>query len=143
MALTLSDLSERMRKIDFCMLTTGTQDGGFASRPMSNNGQVDYEGDSYFFTYEDTRKVADIGRDDAVGLTFTGESGSAGEPPLFISVSGTAELIRDKDEFEAHWVDGLDRWFPDGVDTEGLLLIKVEADQIHYWDGEDDGEVTV
>lgn len=37
----------------------------------------------------------------------------------------------------------LDRWFEQGVDTPGLVLIRVAAARIHYWDGEDEGELTV
>ncbi len=37
----------------------------------------------------------------------------------------------------------LERWFKDGVDTPGLVLIKVHAGRIHYWDGEDEGEVNL
>lgn len=50
--MTLADLSEKMGKIDFGMLSTRTRGGAVASRPMSNNGEVGYHGDSFFFTYE-------------------------------------------------------------------------------------------
>ena len=42
---TLADLAEKMRDIDFTMLSTHSRDGGIASRPMSNNRDVDYDGD--------------------------------------------------------------------------------------------------
>ena len=35
----------------------------------------------------------------------------------------------------------LNRWFPDGIDTPSLVLIKVHADRIRYWDGEQDGTI--
>ena len=35
----------------------------------------------------------------------------------------------------------LERWFPDGVDTAGLVLIKVRASSIQYWDGEENDEI--
>ena len=63
--------------------------------------------------------------------------------PFFVAVEGAAELIRDKSQFEQHWTSDLDRWFKDGVDTPGLILIKVHAQRIHYWDGEDEGEVSL
>src|SRR4051812_46479202 len=50
MTRTLSDISEKMRDIDFCMLATHASNGTIASRPMSNNREVDYDGDSWFFT---------------------------------------------------------------------------------------------
>lgn len=140
--MTLSDLAEAMRDIDFAMLSTKTAAGDIAARPMSNNRDVDYDGDSFFFTYEEARTVADIERDRKVGLAFQGKSGLLGKPPLFISVEGSAELIRDKAQFEAHWNSDLDYWFEDGIDTPGVVLIKVHADRIHYWNGKDEGDVT-
>ncbi|MES2337005.1 MAG: pyridoxamine 5'-phosphate oxidase family protein [Pseudomonadota bacterium] len=141
MTKTLSDIAEIMRDVDFTMLSTKTADGGIAARPMSNNRDVDYDGDSWFFSMDDTLTVSDIGRDPNVGLTLHGNKGLLGKPPIFIAAEGKADIIRDKAIFEEHWVKDLDRWFKDGVDTPGLVLIRVKADRVHYWDGEDQGEV--
>ena len=141
--LTLEDLSEKMKSIDFAMLLTHTEDGQIAGRPMSNNGDVKYEGDSYYFTWEQSRTVSDIERDAKVTLSFQGSKGLLGKPPLMIAVEGNAELVRDKQAFEEHWTKDLERWFPQGVDTDGLVMIKVHARRIHYWDGEDEGELRV
>lgn len=111
------------------------------SRPMSNNGDVEYDGDSWFFSYEDARKISELGRDSAVALTFTASPSLLGKPGIFIAVNGEASLVRDKTQFEAHWVKDLDRWFPDGIDTPGLVLIKVSARTIEYWDGEENGSI--
>ncbi len=138
---SLADLSKKMRDIDFAMLSTKADGGAIGSRPMSNNRQVDYDGDSYYFTYDDTLMVADIGRDPQVGLSFLGTSGLLGMRPFFVAVEGTAHLIRDKASFAEHWTSDLDAWFKDGLDTPGLVMIKVSADRVHYWDGEDEGEV--
>ena len=139
--LTLSDLSEKMRDIDFAILSTRAEGGQIAGRPMSNNGEVEYDGDSFFFTYESAHTVSDIARDPQVGLSFAGTKGFLGKPPNFIVVEGKAELIREKAQFEKHWTKGLDIWFENGIDTPGIVLIKVHADRIHYWDGNDQGEI--
>ena len=143
MTKTLADLSDRMRDIDFTMFSTRAADGSIAARPMSNNREVDYDGDSYYFSYDDARTIEDIGRDKQVGLSFQGKAGLLGMRPFFVSVEGAAELIRDKSQFEQHWTSDLDRWFKEGIDTPGLILIKVHAQRIHYWDGEDEGEVSL
>ena len=143
MKLILKELSKKMRHIDFTMLTTRTPSGALTSRPMSNNGEVDYDGDSWFFTTEDTGMVTDIMGDPIIGLTLTGEKGLLGKPGIFIAIEARAELIRDKAQFVAHWTRGLDRWFPQGADTPGLVLIKAHANRIAYWDGEDEGELTL
>ena len=141
--LTLTDISEKMRDIDFAVLSTRTDGGAIAGRPMSNNRQVDYGGDSYFFTLDSTRAVEDIRREENVGLTYQAKSGMLNMKPFFITVEGRAELIQDKSRFEEHWTKDLDAWFEDGVDTPGLTLVKVRAQRLHYWDGYDEGEISL
>jgi general stress protein 26 len=141
---TLGEIAEAMRGIDFCMLVSRAEDGSIAGRPMSNNREVQYEGTSRIFACDDTRTVQDLERDPAVGLTFQGKAGLmgvVGKPGLFIHVEGEARVVRDKARFAEHWTPGLDRWFEQGVDTPGLTLLEVEARRIHYWDGEDQGEI--
>ena len=141
--MALADLATRMIDIDFAMLLTRGANGAIAGRPMSNNGDVEYNGDSYFFTFEESHTVADIKRDAVVSLSFAGAKGLLGKRPLFIALEGRAELIHDKGAFAEHWTKGLDHWFKNGIDTLGIVLIKVRAARIHYWDGEEDGEVTI
>lgn len=141
--LKLSDLSEKMRDIDFAILSTRTEGGAIAGRPMSNNRQVEYDGDSYFFTLENTRTVDDIRRDRNVGVAYQAKSGMLGMKPFFIAIEGQAELIQDKSRFSEHWTKDLDAWFKDGIDTPGLMLIKVVAQRLHYWDGFDEGEIAL
>ena len=139
--LTLAEISEKMRDIDFTILSTRTEEGALAGRPMSNNREVDYDGDSYFFTMGDTRTVADIERDPNVGLGYQAKSGMLNMKPFFITVEGEASLIRDKAAFAEHWTKDLDAWFKEGIDTPGLTLVKVTAKRLHYWDGYDEGEI--
>ena len=139
--MTLADISEKMRDMDFAVLSTRAQDGSIAGRPMSNNRQVEFDGDSYFFTDGNTRTVADIERDPKVGLAYQSKSGMLGLKPFFLTVEGTAELIRDKTRFAEHWTKDLDAWFSQGIDTPGLTMIKVHAERLHYWDGYDEGEL--
>jgi general stress protein 26 len=143
---TLADISEAMKDIDFCMLVSRAEDGSIGGRPMSNNREVEYQGTSHFFTCDDTRTVQDIARDPSVGLTYQGTAGllgMVGKPGMFIHVEGEARLVKDKARFAEHWTPGLDHWFEEGIDTPGLTLVEVEAKRIHYWDGEDQGEVVL
>jgi len=141
--LTLKDISEKMRDIDFAVLSTRTEGGAIAARPMSNNRQVEYDGDSYFFTLESTRTVGDIRREPCVGLSYQGKSGALGMKPFFITVEGRGELIDDKRRFAEHWTKDLEAWFREGIDTPGLLLVKVVAVRLHYWDGYEEAEINV
>jgi general stress protein 26 len=140
---TLSELAENMRDIDFCMFSTITEGGHLSSRPMSNNRDVAFDGACWFYAYETARFIGDIARKPKVGLSFSGGTSVLGKPGIFIALSGTATIIHDKAEFEAHWMDELERWFAEGTETPGMVMIKVQAERVHYWDGEDQGEVVL
>ena len=135
--LTLRDIAEKMRGIDIAILTTRAKDGEMAGRPMSNNGDVEYDGDSWYFTFEQAHSVAEIEADPRVGLGFSGPG------TLYVAVAGKAELIRDKAVFVAHWTPELDRWFKDGIDTPGIVLIKVHAHRVKIWENYKSEEIKI
>ena len=141
--MTLPELAKKMADIDYLMLSTITDNGQLAARPMSNNEDVDYDGTSWYFTWADARMIDDIRRDPSVGLAYQGKAHLFGAPPLFIAVEGKAELITEQAAFTEQWDDSMDRWFKHGPATPGIILIKVQARRIHYWDGEDEGELTL
>ncbi|MBY6048617.1 pyridoxamine 5'-phosphate oxidase family protein [Vannielia litorea] len=142
---TLPEVAELMAKIDFCMMETLAEDGRIAARPMSSNGDVEYRGESWFYSLDDTRKTRHIRADPRVGLAFQGSGGVlglVGKPGAMVHVQGRATLTSDRAALQEHWVPDLEYWFKDGIDTPGLLLIRVDAEHIHYWDGEENGVVT-
>ncbi len=124
---TIEDLARDMGRIDFAMLTMRTDGDQLATRPMSNNGEVEWRGDSYYFSYDSARTVADIQRDPHVALSFQGKPGLLGKPPLFVAVEGDAQIVRDKNAFAEHWTDELERWFPQGIDTPSCRQSMVSA----------------
>lgn len=135
--LTLSDISKKMRKLDICMMTAVGPHGHLTSRPMSNNGDVEYDGNSYFFSSEDKDVIKEIEKNSNINLSFQGED------LFYISVSGKAQLITDKELLKKHWVNSLDAWFEDGIDTPGIIMIHVKATHIKYWHKEKEGEVKI
>jgi general stress protein 26 len=53
----LKEIASKISKLDICMLTTRTTGGMLTSRPMSNNGDVEYDGNSYFLTFDQSQTV--------------------------------------------------------------------------------------
>ena len=132
---TLSTMARYMRQLDICMMVTQSKRGILNSRPMSNNGDVKYNGSSYFFTYEGSKKIKDIEANPQVNLNFEGKN------DLYLSVSGKAKLLRNKALFAEHWVDSLQQWFKEGIETKGMVLIHVEGEQLHYWQKNKEGKI--
>ena len=134
---SLSEISKKMSKLDICQMTTQTARGYLTSRPMSNNGDVEYDGNSWFFTYEKSRTVQDIEENKQVNLSFAGPKG------LYISVAGQAKIIHSKPLMSEHWLPELKQWFKDGIDTPGIVMIHVKGRRIKYWQEADEGEIVI
>lgn len=133
----MKDIAEKMAKLDICMFNTSGLGGALDARPMSNNGDVEYDGNSWFFTWHDSGVAEQVEANNQVSLNFNGEGG------LFITISGTASIVKDKEKMREHWVDSLNQWFEDGIDTEGVVMIHVTARHIRYWRNEEMGEMDV
>ena len=135
--LTLAGIARHMRKLDICMMVTLSARGVFNSRPMSNNGDVTYKGDSYFFSYEGSQKIKDIEASPQVCLNFEGQK------EMYISIAGKAKIIRNRAQMEAHWIEELKRWFKQGLDTPGIVLIHVKGQRLKYWQKSKEGEIKI
>jgi len=81
----LGAIAEAIKDIDICMLVTDTG-SGLRGRPMSNNGNVDYDGDSWFFAMRDSDKVRQIEAQATVELAYMGTERGSG-----ISIEGPAD----------------------------------------------------
>ena len=126
----LRKLREIVKAVDICMLTTVDDEGELRSRPMSNNREVEFDGDLWFFTYGSSHKVDEVGRVPKVNASFADIDGQ-----LYASLSGRAEVVRDRAKVEELWKPHLRAWFPDGVDTPDIALLKVTVERAEYWDG--------
>ena len=135
--MTIKDLSQKMRAQDIAMLCT-RHDDDIAVRPMSNNRDVDFDGDTWFFTHGDTTTVADIAQDARVCVSYQDD-----EEGCYIALQGEASLHTDRETLEKHWKEEIAQWFEDGLDTEGLTLIRVDAARAHYWKGREEGEIVI
>ena len=122
---TVKDLVKDAR---ICMVTTMTGDGRHVSRPMAVQ-EVEFDGDLWFFAYGDSDLVAQIGVHPQVNVAF-----SDGKQNAWISISGEAVRTDNPVKAKELWSAPLKAWFPDGLDTPGLTLVKVHAESAEYWD---------
>lgn len=124
---SIKKLKDLVEGIDFCMMTT--LDGGYLrSRPMSTQ-QFEFSGTLWFFTSDNTHKIDDVKADDRVNVAYS-DPGS----DRYVSVSGRAEVNRDRAKIEELWSPVLKAWFPEGIDDPHLCLLKIEVEQAEYWD---------
>lgn len=124
----IAKLRELIKDITFAMLTTVEDDGTLRSRPMVPQ-QAEGDADLWFFTYGGSPKADDVRRDDRVNVSFADNDNER-----WVSVSGRAEVVRDRAKIEELWNPVLKAWFPKGLDEADIALLKVDVDQAEYWD---------
>jgi general stress protein 26 len=125
----IKKLIEMIKDIDFAMLTTVDEDGTLRSRPMSTNGEVESNGDVWFFTYGSSHKVIEINRNHQVNVSY-----SAPNKQRYVSLSGSAEIVRDRQKLEQLWQPQLKAWFPKELDEPDIALLKMNVQKAEYWD---------
>jgi len=128
------EVAKVLRAIDTCMLATRGEDGEVHARPMSNNGQVEWDGSSWFFAPADGRLIAEIRWDAHTVAMYRAEDRFA-----WVSLSGAAEIVDDADAKRRNWLPELDRWFPGGPEDPSVALIRVDATAAQWWTDQGDG----
>ena len=124
-------LGKLISDVQFAMLTTAEADGTLRSRPMAThmNHNADFDGSLWFFTKGEAPKVAEVKGDQHVNLSY-----SSPEQSKYVSVSGTAMLVRDKAKLSELWDKKYMAWFPKGLDDPDLALLRVDVAKAEYWD---------
>jgi general stress protein 26 len=122
-------LREMIKDIDLCMLTTVDEGDDLHSRPMSLNGDVDEQGNLWFFTSSNSHKASEIERTPNVNVSFIDT-----DQQHYVSISGDAELVHDKQKIKELWKPVLKAWFPDGPDQADVALLKIRVKKAEYWD---------
>ena len=122
----------RLRKLlkDFrvAMLTTVTPDGVLRSRPMATV-RMEGDGDIWFLTKVVTPKVNEVVEHDRVNVSYASD-----EDGRYVSLSGTARLVRDSQRVLELWRPRHKKWLPEGKRDPDLAAVQVHIDRAEYWD---------
>lgn len=120
-------IKELAEKIDFTMLVTDLKSQPFHTVPMSTK-KVDKEGNIWFLSNKTSDHNANIEREKKAHLIYSDKGNFE-----FLSVYGRATISVDRNKIEELYGSGDDAWF-DGVDDPNITTIKIEPDDVHYWD---------
>ena len=124
----LKKLRKLIKGARVAMLTTLAPDGTLRSRPMATL-KAPFDGDVWFFTRASAPKADEVRDNDRVNVSF-----SDGEDNRYLSISGTASVVKDADRIEKMWSGRLRNLFPGGKKDPDLALLRVRVDRAEYWD---------
>jgi general stress protein 26 len=123
----LQEVARLVNEIQFAMLTTEEADGMLRSRPMATM-QMDAGGYLWFFTALSSPKVDEAEQHRQVNLSY-----ARVDKQDYLSVSGSVEIVHDKEKMRALWTPWVKPWFPQGLDDPNLVLLKVSITEAQYW----------
>jgi general stress protein 26 len=123
----LRKLRELIDSLHVAMLTTVDEDGTLRSRPMGAQA-IDDDACLWFFTEVDADKVDDVQREREVNVAYSHPS------DRWISVSGTATLVRDVAKQRDLWNPFVQAWFPGGPADPSVGLLRVQVSGAEYWE---------
>lgn len=127
---------EKIRQLikDMHIALLVTHDGErLHARPMGAIGATlkseNWDGTLWFFTRADSPKIHEIERDHNILLSYSDPS-----KQNYVSLSGTAHIVRDADKIKELWSEPMRTWFPQGPDDPNIALIHVHTEAGEYWD---------
>ncbi len=110
-----------------CMFCTYSN-GAVVSRPMGTQS-VDEDGTIWFMSRDSSDVNQQIHADEKVYLMYSNTG-----KQHYLSLAGTAEILRDRNKVEELWNPMAKAWFEEGKDDPSLTLIRVNPEEGHYWD---------
>jgi general stress protein 26 len=123
-------LKELVEEIRTTMMTTADADGTLRSRPLQTL-RYGEDGALWFFTSKRAAKIAGAAADASrVNLSYANLTKHD-----YVSISGRATLLQDRKLMEGLWSEGVELFFPQGINDPDLALLRVDIDKAEYWDG--------
>lgn len=122
------------------MLTTrstgedGASDAPLEARPLTVL-ETDDDGSTWFLVSRSTEWVRALQA--GTPALFTGSNDGDGS---WFSVSGTVYVVDDRSRMHELWNPLAGAWF-DGADDPDLIAIRVQADELSWWDSPSSGLV--
>lgn len=121
----LTQLAKLIKDMRFCMLTTVDDENLMVARPMTPQEMCE-EGAFWFLTDPNSTKMQHL---QLMNLAFSDEAQGT-----YVSISGHGEVVTDRARIESSWTPFARPWFPDGVNSVNLALLKFVPNVAEYWD---------
>ena len=121
-------LQELVRDIDIAMVTTVSIEGSLRSRPMATR-DFDDDGVMCFICSDQSEMAADLAAEPGVNVSYADP-----KKLRFVSVTGNATVLHDREIARKLWTPSLKTYFPNGVDDPHLAVVEVRIETAEYWD---------
>ena len=119
-------MQDLLQDFKTAMLVSRTSSGQLRSRPMQV-AEIEDDGTVWLMTERHSAKIQEIERDHQVNLVLQTSM-------KFVSLSGLATTVEDRDRVARLWNEAWKVWFTGGKDDPNLILLQIRSDAGEYWD---------
>ena len=123
----LREVAELIAKVPVAMLTTQRADGRLVSRPLQTR-DMDFDGELWFLTAVDSRKVEELRANPQVNLAYANPGDRS-----YVSIDGRADVVLDRRKLDELWNETVDSLYFDGKNDPSLVLLRVVAESAECW----------
>jgi general stress protein 26 len=124
---SIRQLRSLLKGVPVGMLTTRTATGESHARPMLVH-DVDESGWLWFITDRHSRKACELSQNPNATIAFQSK-----KRDRYISVQGTAVVVRDDVKLKELWNPTLRSWFPAGRRDPEIVLVAMRVSRAEYW----------
>ena len=115
----LDTLQAMVKDIKYTMMTTRTSENHLHSCPMR---------EIWFIAHNPSETIDNINNDAQVNLAYVSQDNKK-----YLSITGKAELVDDKDKLDELWSVTYNAYFEKGKEDPTVQLIKVIPHGAEYW----------
>ncbi|MFT3749528.1 MAG: pyridoxamine 5'-phosphate oxidase family protein [Agriterribacter sp.] len=133
----IEKLKNLVDKIDIGMVCTNVQGSSHPHAVPMSRQEVDEEGNIWFLFSSESDTYKNLQCDNNITLLY-----SDVRDYNFLSVSGEAEITKDKSRIEKYWNKMIETWFEKGKEDPRIRVLKVKTSDAHYWDNKTNKFVT-
>jgi general stress protein 26 len=92
----------------------------------------------WFFTSNDSELVQNLLLHPKVNISFAEPSNN-----VYVSITGEAGLVHDREKKEELWNPMVSAWYPLGADDPRVVLLRVKIQCAEYWDSHSDKMMSI
>lgn len=119
-------VAELVKNFRFAMFVTRHTDGTLVAHPLTVQ-EAEFDGDLWFLVSKNSSPIRDLAADPNANVSLSSND-------AWVSLSGSARLIEDREKLDELWNPVVEAWFPDGPDDPAVGVLKFTADSAEYWD---------
>lgn len=133
----IDKLKSLVDKIDIGMVCTNVEGSNHPHAVPMSRQEVDEQGNIWLLFSSESDTYHNLQADSSITIIY-----SDVKDYNFLTVSGKAEISRDKARIEKYWNKMIEAWFEKGKEDPRIRVLKINTTDAYYWDNKTNNIVT-